>query len=191
VLSFEPSRNALLAAAPIMVELISPPKAEPTPPRPPKPEPQSVVQPRPRPEPVPVRPPDPTPLATAPVQAPTPVEVAPPPPPPPAPAPVAVAAPQPVVETPPIFTADYLDNPKPVYPARSRRLGEQGRVVLRVLVNAGGTADQVQVRASSGFLRLDDAALDTVRRWRFVPAKRGSQAVPAWVLIPVSFSLEG
>jgi protein TonB len=60
-----------------------------------------------------------------------------------------------------------------------------------VLVNAGGSADALQVRESSGHTRLDNAARDTVRRWRFVPAKRGETPIPAWVLIPISFSLEG
>ena len=68
---------------------------------------------------------------------------------------------------------------------------EEGRVVLRVLVNARGAADEVQVSNSSGHLRLDDSARETVKRWRFVPAKRGAEAVPAWVLVPVSFQLEG
>jgi periplasmic protein TonB len=60
-----------------------------------------------------------------------------------------------------------------------------------VLVNAAGSAEEVQVRASSGHARLDDAARDTVRRWKFFPAKRGAEPVPAWVLIPISFRLEG
>ena len=97
----------------------------------------------------------------------------------------------PVIEvTAPIFSAVYLENPPPAYPGISRRVGEQGRVILRVLVNAGGSADEVQVRESSGHARLDNAARDTVRGWRFVPAKRGDTPVPAWVLIPVSFRLE-
>ncbi len=112
---------------------------------------------------------------------------------PPRPAPVEVAAPPapPAPPTQPIFNADYLDNPAPAYPALSRRLGEQGRLTLRVLVNARGTADEVQVRTPSGFARLDEAARETVRRWRFVPAKLGAEPVPAWVLIPISFRLEG
>jgi protein TonB len=101
------------------------------------------------------------------------------------------APPAPLPLTPPIFNADYLDNPAPVYPASSRRSGEQGRVILRVLVNANGGADEVQLRTSSGHLRLDETARDAVRRWKFVPAKRGAEAVPAWVLIPISFRLEG
>lgn len=68
---------------------------------------------------------------------------------------------------------------------------EQGRVMLRVLVNPNGMAEDVQIRTSSGVMRLDEAAQETVRRWKFVPAKRGSEAVSAWVLIPISFKLEG
>jgi protein TonB len=93
--------------------------------------------------------------------------------------------------TQPIFNADYLDNPAPGYPSLSRRMNEQGRVTLRVLVSAEGRAADVQIRSSSGSVRLDDAALDAVRRWKFVPAKRGSEPVAAWVLIPISFKLEG
>jgi protein TonB len=93
--------------------------------------------------------------------------------------------------TPPVFSADYLVNPAPAYPAMSRRMHEEGKVILRVLVNPGGGAEEVQVRTSSGFARLDDAARDTVRRWKFVPARRGADTVPAWVLIPISFRLEG
>jgi protein TonB len=99
------------------------------------------------------------------------------------------APPEPI--TPPIFNADYLDNPPPPYPMSARRSGQQGRVVLRVLVTPAGTAEEVEVRDSSGHVRLDEAARDTVRHWRFVPAKRGAQPIPAWVLIPISFRLKG
>lgn len=183
LLSYEPARKALLAAAPIMVDLILPPKVEPLKPQPP------AELPKPKPVAKPVERPIETPLITAPVEAPSPV-VAPPPPvvavaaPPPAPAPVTSV-------TSPIFNANYLDNPAPAYPGISRRLGEQGRVMLRVLVNVRGTADEVQVRTTSGSARLDDAARDTVRGWRFVPARQGAEPVPAWVLIPISFRLEG
>ncbi|HEX5162536.1 MAG TPA: energy transducer TonB [Steroidobacteraceae bacterium] len=191
LLSYEPSRQALSAAVPIMVDLITPPKVEA------RPEPPVEVPPPPKPKPVRKlvnKEPEPPPVLAAPVEAPWPIAVAPPPPAPPppqpAPAPVVVAAAPPVAMTPPIFTADYLENPPPAYPSMSRRLGEQGRVVLRVLVSAGGRADEIQIRESSGHARLDNAARDTVRDWRFVPAKRGETPVPAWVLIPVSFQLE-
>jgi TonB family protein len=82
--------------------------------------------------------------------------------------------------TAPVFDAAYLDNPSPAYPQLSRRMREEGRVILRVLVNPGGRADEVQVHASSGYPRLDDTARETVKQWKFVPAKRGAQPVPAW-----------
>lgn len=99
----------------------------------------------------------------------------------------AVAAP---VPTQPRFDADYLDNPKPPYPALSRRIGEQGRVVLRVRVDAAGLALDVQLHASSGYSHLDHAALETVRRWKFVPARLGNEAVAATVIVPIAFSLK-
>ena len=91
---------------------------------------------------------------------------------------------------PPSFNANYLDNPPPAYPILSRRVGQQGKVLLRVFVNAGGTADKVEIRSSSGFDRLDEAALDAVRRWRFVPARQGDKPIAAWVLVPITFTLE-
>lgn len=189
LLSFAPARNALLSAAPIMVEWIAPKKIEA-----PEPAPATVL---PRPKPVvervaPVL--APPPLMTAPEAAPSPVVAPAPPPAPlivPPPAPVVAATPAPLPMSQPVFDADTLDNPAPSYPPVARRNGEQGRVLLRVLVSAAGAAEEVQVRSSSGFVRLDDAALETVRRWKFLPARRGSEPVPAWVLIPVSFKLRG
>ncbi len=90
----------------------------------------------------------------------------------------------------PRFDADYLDNPKPPFPAIARRLGEQGRVMLRVRVDAGGQALDVQLHASSGSPRLDQSALETVRRWKFVPARLGNEPVAATVLVPIAFSLK-
>ena len=97
------------------------------------------------------------------------------------------AAPEPVVAA--RFDAAYLNNPAPAYPALSRRLGEQGRVWLRVRVDADGGARQVELKEGSGFGRLDRAALEAVARWRFVPARQGQAAVDSWVLVPVSFTL--
>lgn len=93
--------------------------------------------------------------------------------------------------TPPNFNVAYLDNPPPVYPAISRRMGEGGTVLLRVYVSGGGHAEKVEIKASSGSQRLDGAAMEAVRQWQFVPAKQGDQAVSAWVLVPISFNLEG
>jgi len=113
-----------------------------------------------------------------------------PPPPSPAPATPINVAPVPAAITAPRFDASYLDNPKPVYPATSRRLGEQGKVLLRVLVSAGGLAEKVELKTSSSFARLDQAAQDAVSRWHFVPARRGEQAIAAWVQVPVIFQLD-
>ena len=87
------------------------------------------------------------------------------------------------------FDADYLKNPAP-YPPLSRRMGEEGKVVLRVSINAQGSADNVEIKASSGSQRLDEAAQKTVRNWKFIPAKRGDTAVQSWVLVPIIFKLE-
>jgi protein TonB len=91
----------------------------------------------------------------------------------------------------PSFNAAYLRNPAPVYPSISRRLGEQGRVLLNVQVLADGTAGSVALKNGSGSSRLDQAALEAVKKWRFISAKQGEKPVDAWVVVPVSFSLEG
>lgn len=91
----------------------------------------------------------------------------------------------------PRFNAAYLNNPAPHYPSLSRRLGEQGRVLLRVQVTTDGTAGSVELQTGSGSTRLDQAALEAVKKWRFIPAKRGEQPVNASVLVPVRFSIEG
>ena len=96
---------------------------------------------------------------------------------------------EPVVE--PKFGAAYLKNPPPDYPTLSRRIGEQGRVLLRVLVSEQGTPQSVELESGSGFNRLDKAAMDAVKKWRFIPARKGSQAVSAYVLVPLKFSLDG
>ncbi len=91
----------------------------------------------------------------------------------------------------PSFNAGYLHNPPPSYPPVSRRMGEQGRVLLRVTISADGMALSVAMQSGSGSNRLDEAAVAAVRKWRFVPAKRGGQAVSASVMVPIKFSLEG
>ncbi len=88
-----------------------------------------------------------------------------------------------------LLTALYLRNPKPGYPAASRRLGEQGTVFLRVFVTVAGEAKRVELKTTSGYPRLDRAALESVQNWKFVPAKRDDRPVDAWVLVPIRFSL--
>jgi protein TonB len=84
----------------------------------------------------------------------------------------------------------YLNNPPPAYPPLSRRLKEQGRVLLRVLVSTAGNAQDVELRTSSGSERLDRAAIEAVRRWRFSPARRGAETIAAWALVPIVFQLD-
>ncbi|PKO30124.1 MAG: energy transducer TonB [Betaproteobacteria bacterium HGW-Betaproteobacteria-7] len=160
-------------------------------PAPPIDQPQAKAQPVVKPE--PVRRPQPTtktptpvletttsnePAPAAPVAAPP--EVKPAPPTPPAAPAISNAR----------FDADYLRNPAPRYPPISRRMGEEGKVILRVSVNPQGSADALEVRSSSGSSRLDESALKTVRNWKFIPAKRGDTAVQSWVLVPIIFKLE-
>ena len=84
----------------------------------------------------------------------------------------------------------YLNNPAPDYPSMSRRQGEEGRVLMKVLVSASGAAEDVQVEKSSGSDRLDNAAVSAVKRWRFIPAKKNNQPLSAYVLVPIKFSLD-
>lgn len=112
----------------------------------------------------------------------TPPEVA------PQPAPVQpIKEPEAVI--PPRSDAAHLNNPAPSYPPMSRRLGEQGRVLLDVYILANGTVGELRIKQSSGFSRLDQAALRTVKTWRFQPARRGQQAIDFWYVLPLSFSL--
>ncbi|PKO86241.1 MAG: energy transducer TonB [Betaproteobacteria bacterium HGW-Betaproteobacteria-12] len=167
---------------PMVVDLLP---APPTP-EPPQAKPLPVVKAQPvRPKPAPKMP---TPLLetttssepapAAPVAAPP--EVKPAPPAPPAAPTVSQAR----------FDADYLRNPAPPYPPLSRRMGEEGKVILRVSVTPQGTAEAVEIRTSSGSPRLDEAAQKTVHNWRFIAAKRGDVAVQSWVLVPIIFKLE-
>ena len=191
LLQYAPVREALSSAAPIMVSLITP-KLEVEKPK--------VEPPKPKLEPVKKKPITP-PLIVAPAEAASPIVAPAPPPEPPKPVeeaapavpaapPAPVAGPAPPI-IPPNFNADYLHNPAPAYPSAARRLGEQGRVVLHVLVGADGRPEQVELRSSSGSPRLDSSALETVRHWKFVPARQGERPIAAWVLVPISFRLEG
>jgi len=89
----------------------------------------------------------------------------------------------------PQFDADYLNNPAPKYPPLSRRLREEGVVLVRVYVLPNGLPEQIELKRSSGSSRLDHSALEAVRKWRFVPARRGNDTVAAWVVVPVEFNL--
>lgn len=86
--------------------------------------------------------------------------------------------------------ADYLNNPKPHYPALSKRLGEQGIVRLNILVSADGSVSRLEIASSSGYPRLDEVARQTVQSsWKFEPARQAGKPVPAWVIVPIAFTL--
>ena len=176
-------------------------KLEPPPPKP-QPAPEPITKPSPKPTPKPTPKPAPKPKLTQSASALSQTEptLEPTPEPTVAPAPVARApavAAAPVREAAPAaltaarFDAAYLNNPAPAYPMLSRRLREEGEVMLRVLVAADGQPKRIEERTGSGSERLDRAAEDAVARWRFVPARRGDTAVEAWVLVPIVFKLKG
>lgn len=79
----------------------------------------------------------------------------------------------------------------PAYPAPSRRVGEEGTVVLRVELDESGHVTLARIHSSSGHSRLDEAALTAVRTWRCTPAQRNGQAVRAVALQPFKFVLQG
>ena len=183
----EPEPEPIRMAVRVIERSAPAPEAEPEP-RPQVPE----VPPAPVPPP-PVRPPEPRPVAVPePVARPAPRVAATVPP---APTPAEVVEPRDAAPPAPAvtavrFDAAYLNNPAPVYPRASRRRGEQGRVLLQVQVNARGLPEQVDIHEGSGYARLDAAALEAVRGWRFVPARRGGEAIAASVLVPILFQME-
>ncbi len=151
---------------------------------PPPPPPVPKEKPKPQPKPTPAK----VPVAQATPSTEVKAESVAPPAPTPASAPPASA----LVEQKPLVRAeaDYLNNPKPSYPRLSKRMGEQGEVRLRVLVAADGRVASVQLTSSSGYERLDEAAVESVKQWRFKPATRGGEALETWVEVPVKFVLE-
>lgn len=90
----------------------------------------------------------------------------------------------------PSSDADYLHNPKPEYPRLSRQRNEEGKVIVNVLIGVDGAAQKAEVKVSSGFERLDQAALATAKMWRYVPGKRGGVPEPMWFAVPISFVMD-
>ena len=186
------------AAKTLFVDLLKDPhNPEPPKPEPPKPKPQRVKLEK------PIQPPRPQELvAQAPVVLPT-EPVAPPPPLPPVPqpvieAPVELASPAPPPTKPagPVVLSGELaiscpERTPPSYPSLSRRLGEEGKAVLRVELDETGQVDRASIKTSSGYARLDETALFAVRHWRCNPAKRDGVAVRAVAIQPFNFVLEG
>ncbi len=92
-------------------------------------------------------------------------------------------------ESDPVFNAAYLNNPAPYYPASAKRNGIQGKVLIDVVVKIDGTPATVQILRSSGSSDLDEAALDAVKQWKFIPARRGGNLIQANAIVPVEFKI--
>lgn len=106
------------------------------------------------------------------------------------------AAPPPVakpgIKKAPEIDPKYKRRFQPEYPPTSRRLGEEGSVVLQVLVRADGSVQDGKIQKSSGFPRLDEAALKhALRAWRFTPGTEDGAPVTTWHSVKVTFKIEG
>jgi protein TonB len=185
LLQVQQVRDAVREAAPMFVNLIAPP-APPAQPPPPAPQP---IQKKQTPAPVIAAAPSPAPEAlVVPAQPEVPLL-----PTPPAPVAIVEAPPAPPAPPPKMIPASaiqYLVPPEPEYPRLSRRNGESGTVIVRAFADEAGVPHQVQVERSSGFARLDEAAMSAVRKTRFKPYTENGKPVAGWVRMPFPFELE-
>lgn len=187
----QPTVEGVLISLPEPPAVQAPPPAVETPPPPPK---KPNV---PKPKPKPVEKPKPQPVK--PKAAPPENAITPPAPPPSAPthapakepAPIATPTPEPLEEPvqEPRVDASRKQSLAPKYPTLSRRLREQGTVFLELLILADGSIAELRVKTSSGYERLDKAALAAVKNWYFVPARRGGEAIAYRYVQPIAFSL--
>lgn len=158
-----------------------PPKPEP---KPEKPAPKKPDKPKPKPKPKPVARPTPapepseTPTPSAPATVPTASTQGKP----------AAPAPAPFVEA--SYKAPGLNNPPTRYPRVALERRWEGKVTLRVQVMPNGSAGEIKIEGSSGHEILDDATVDQVKNWRFIPARRGDRAVVSWVIVPIEYKLK-
>ncbi len=175
----------IVVPAHMLSEFIEPPAPKVVPPAPapppaPQPQPLAIADPTPSPN-APVGVIEPQALL-APIAAPVTVAASPSEPPAAPPAPPKVVLPS--------SDADYLQNPRPVYPPLSKRLGEQGQAIHSVLIGPDGLPTSARLVKSSGFDRLDQAAYQAVMSWRYVPGMRNGVAVAMAYNAPISFVLE-
>ena len=152
----------VVVPAAVIAEFIAPPAPEPKPPAPPPPPPPPAPAPKPQPKPQ-IKPE----LKKAPL-------------------PKAIKDPTPAPAAPQGSTEDSQSKPDKV----SKRMGEQGKVMLRVYINEQGQPEKIEIKQSSGFDRLDDAAINTVRQWKFVPGKRNGVPEAMWHIVPINFVLK-
>ena len=206
LMNIEPNRLEVGDVASMEVRLVAaeqPAQAQPEPPQPDLPTPpddtpppevpmlESMVQPPlpdlPPPE-FPVNAPPPKPKPPAP--KPKPAQATPPTDAPAAQASAAPAASSVAPKTVSASQVAYLTPPNAIYPARSKRAGEKGIVMVKVYVDATGRPSQVGVQASSGFPALDESALSAVRAARFRPYSEAGVPQAVWVLVPINFVLQ-
>ncbi len=174
----------------------TPPEPEPEIEPEPEPEPELKPEPEPEPEPEPVveKPPMPAPKPPPPKPKPKPKPETPPQQTPPSGAPEGTQAPQGPTQGPPpdqpvlVSSIEFQGaRPMPNYPMASRRMREEGRVVVLVEINTQGLVERATIDASSGFPRLDESALAAARKGRFKPYTRNGVAYPAKAKIPFDF----
>lgn len=90
----------------------------------------------------------------------------------------------------PASAVRYLVEPKMAVPLLSRRMGEQGTVVLLIVVDAQGLLKEASVKQSSGYARLDQAALQEIRSARFAPYVENGQPIEWQTLAPMAYELD-
>ncbi len=84
---------------------------------------------------------------------------------------------------------EYIQPPDVKYPAVSKRMGEEGKSIIRVLINEKGRAERAEVQKSSGSSRLDDAARQAVMRALFKPYMEDGKPMPVFAIVPINFQL--
>jgi len=84
----------------------------------------------------------------------------------------------------------YQSNTPPAYPGLARKRGQEGTVILQVLVNEQGRVDDLEIETSSGYTSLDRAAVSSVKKWNFEPGRRGEERIAMWVRVPLTFKLK-
>ncbi len=108
-------------------------------------------------------------------------------------APTAPSAPSPTPPAPStprtVSSVEYIKAPQLIYPNLSRRLGESGTVVLRILINEKGLPEQILIHKSTGYGNLDEAGRQAAQRALFKPMIENGKPVPVYVLVPLTFQL--
>ena len=95
-----------------------------------------------------------------------------------------------IIYTPPQWeNVAYLHNPTPEYPEISQQRGEQGTVKIKAVISESGSVINAEIWQSSKFSRLDSKALETIKKWKFIPARSNQKNVQTEVIIPIRFIL--